>query len=70
MPAKFSRYTVQSHFLPTGPNVGCDVDEFSCNNTACIRSSFMCDGDNDCGDSSDESEDICGMLLSDPKDMC
>lgn len=38
----------------------CEEDEFSCQNGYCIRSLWHCDGDNDCGDNSDEQ---CGKLL-------
>ncbi|CAB1435033.1 unnamed protein product, partial [Pleuronectes platessa] len=32
----------------------CGINEFTCNNGLCIRSSYRCDRRNDCGDSSDE----------------
>jgi len=33
----------------------CTEDQFKCPNTGrCIPASFICDGDNDCGDGSDE----------------
>lgn len=32
----------------------CEEDEFHCQNGYCIRSLWHCDGDNDCGDNSDE----------------
>ena len=38
---------------------GCDSYEFSCDNGQCVPDSYRCDGDNDCGDNSDE--DRCGM---------
>ena len=34
--------------------LGCASDEFQCNNGNCIPSRWISDGDNDCGDWSDE----------------
>ena len=34
-------------------------DEFNCDNGACVDQIWVCDGDNDCGNYSDE--DQCGM---------
>ena len=36
----------------------CNFDEFECDNRMCIPASYKCDGDNDCGDGSDERD--CG----------
>uniref|UniRef100_A0A8C2MKS1 Low density lipoprotein receptor-related protein 4 n=1 Tax=Cricetulus griseus TaxID=10029 RepID=A0A8C2MKS1_CRIGR len=36
----------------------CEEDEFPCQNGYCIRSLWHCDGDNDCGDNSDEQCDM------------
>ncbi|EGW04789.1 Sortilin-related receptor [Cricetulus griseus] len=33
----------------------CRSDEFNCSSGMCIRSSWVCDGDNDCRDWSDEA---------------
>lgn len=41
------------HCVPAAPRE-CEEDEFSCQNGYCIRSLWHCDGDNDCGDNSDE----------------
>lgn len=40
-------------FLSAAPRE-CEEDEFHCQNGYCIRSLWHCDGDNDCGDNSDE----------------
>lgn len=45
---------------PTAPRE-CEEDEFPCQNGYCIRSLWHCDGDNDCGDNSDEQ---CGEWSS------
>ena len=40
-------------FVYTDP-MPCEQDEYQCRNWRCIRQSFYCDGDDDCGDKSDE----------------
>ena len=40
--------------------VPCTRNEFMCSNYRCIWKSFYCDGDDDCGDGSDEPRS-CGM---------
>lgn len=34
--------------------LGCRTHEFSCNNSACVHHALRCNGENDCGDFSDE----------------
>ncbi|KAK7085076.1 hypothetical protein SK128_006277 [Halocaridina rubra] len=42
----------------------CSREEFTCNNGTCIDMNRRCDGENDCGDDSDEN---CGMLMPLPE---
>lgn len=38
-----------------------DSNEFECDNNRCVPSNLKCDGDNNCGDNSDETD---GCLMS------
>uniref|UniRef100_A0A3P9JVB2 EGF-like domain-containing protein n=1 Tax=Oryzias latipes TaxID=8090 RepID=A0A3P9JVB2_ORYLA len=43
----------------------CNTDQFRCDDGRCIALSWICDGDNDCGDMSDEDQrHNCGMGFS------
>ena len=42
-------------------NQGCGSDQFQCDNLKCVPANYSCDGDNDCGDLSDET---CGKCNS------
>lgn len=37
----------------------CPLDEFQCNNTLCKPLAWKCDGEDDCGDNSDENPEVC-----------
>merc|ERR1711970_194554 len=41
--------------IPHKPRNNCNRNQFSCDNGNCINASWKCDGDNDCGDMSDEN---------------
>ena len=41
----------------------CSESEFKCDNNRCISSNYKCDNDNDCGDNSDEAEEICNPTI-------
>jgi len=42
-------------------NIQCPPGQRQCPNSArCIPESYFCDNDNDCGDYSDESRELCG----------
>ena len=38
-----------------GENSLCEPNEYQCNNKKCVLKTWRCDGDDDCGDGSDES---------------
>lgn len=44
------------------PDKGCEPNEYQCSNRRCVFKSWVCDGDDDCGDGSDEV--TCGELYS------
>ncbi|XP_060527930.1 putative vitellogenin receptor [Cylas formicarius] len=42
----------------------CDHESFECKNKKCIPIQFLCDGSDDCGDHSDENEELCKAVDS------
>ena len=45
---------------PTRPT--CRPDHFQCNNSRCVLKGWLCDGDDDCLDNSDETNQKCREL--------
>ena len=45
------------------------VDQFTCANGKCIPNNWKCDGNNDCGDKSDESDLRCNKLNCRPTEF-
>ena len=41
----------------------CPLGQSRCDNGYCVWSSWFCDGNNDCGDNSDEDETNCGRMV-------
>ncbi|KAK2101971.1 hypothetical protein P7K49_019638 [Saguinus oedipus] len=44
----------------------CPLDEFQCNNTLCKPLAWKCDGEDDCGDNSDENPEECAQFVCPP----
>ena len=43
----------------------CSEDKYECKNHICINHNDLCDGKDDCGDDSDESEELCKNFTCD-----
>ena len=53
------RYLLSQSFLASRT---CPSSEFTCDNGGCVSRSWLCDGDDDCGDNSDETGQQCGEI--------
>ena len=49
-----------------GPENRCEPNEYQCENKKCILKTWLCDGDDDCGDGSDEVQ----CKQNDPNETC
>ncbi|KAF0761290.1 low-density lipoprotein receptor-like isoform X3 [Aphis craccivora] len=45
------------------PHVECTLRQHTCRNGKCVPLAWMCDGDDDCGDNTDELPDMCKTVL-------
>ena len=52
----FFSLSIVSFLIPAEPT--CWSDRFRCANGRCISQSWICDGDDDCGDNSDEDQSL------------
>ena len=46
---------------------GCPEDTYTCNNQKCIPNALKCDGNDDCGDNTDEDEGCCDFKCKNQK---
>lgn len=65
MQKKKIKYILTKCFFTVFTMGECSLRQFKCNNDKCVQLTWMCDGEDDCGDNSDETAKECtGMSLS------
>jgi len=47
-------YKIRFNVSTAGFDMNCTAEEFQCENGLCVQFNWVCDGDNDCKDFSDE----------------
>ncbi|XP_013773508.1 low-density lipoprotein receptor-related protein 2-like isoform X2 [Limulus polyphemus] len=50
-------------------NISCDENKYACGNGKCIPRLWACDGDDDCGDNTDEDEKFCSLHTCSPSEF-
>ena len=50
-------------------NVTCDANKYACTNGKCIPRLWACDGDDDCGDNTDEDKNYCAFHTCAPNEF-
>jgi low density lipoprotein-related protein 2 len=64
-----SKVSVNEGKMCVGSNVtACDGDKFTCGNGKCISRLWACDGDDDCGDNTDEDSTYCSQHTCKPSE--
>lgn len=61
-PSEGRWYLADNKYCIPDNGTRCQPAQFTCMNGRCIRATWKCDNDDDCGDGSDELERVCGKL--------
>ncbi|CAG0879500.1 unnamed protein product [Darwinula stevensoni] len=63
---KEGTHLVNDNRMCVPSNITCSADKFTCENGRCISRLWTCDGDDDCGDNSDEDRNYCAYHTCHP----